>query len=495
MDTESKPSWLAKLANEADSEESLLATGKKSRTMTLRQRRRCLLVACISLAAVSLIGLFSFSSWNTHHSWIQPTLEQSNIPESVLPLANATERQKELDPLDPLAWVKGPPTARFRDNLRPDVQYLTSWPDSGWTNDVIAYINLIYLALITDRVPIIPVFTPSHVGAEVPPIAFGDVFDVPLLRKLLGKPILEWKDVKDEKSEEVEEIGCWSVWWASQTGAEGPREARVPGLLHLDISYTKMPEWIRIAPDAPADPHTLFWTLARFAYPETRQENLIPPLASPLHHATLPPDEQMLCYDFVYYVAAQQSWEFEKDYSPTWRHVAQHLHWSPRLTKLADEYVNRALGLSENAPTPPYIGIHVRHNDFQDWCFGVELYDCFAKIPVIARRVQEVKDEILTKKGIRIEHVVMTSDERNQTWWKEVADLGWKTPDHSETKAKYGDWYPPLIDAAIQSRGIGFVGTDRSTMSVIAKRRVETWSNGVTRLVRWGTPDADDHET
>jgi hypothetical protein len=53
--------------------------------------------------------------------------------------------------------------------------------------------------------------------------------------------------------------------------------------------------------------------------------------------------------------------------------------------------------------------------------------------------------------------------------------------------------YPLLIDAVIQSNGQGFVGTDRSTMSLMARRRVESWHDGVTRTVLWGTLDADDH--
>lgn len=53
--------------------------------------------------------------------------------------------------------------------------------------------------------------------------------------------------------------------------------------------------------------------------------------------------------------------------------------------------------------------------------------------------------------------------------------------------------YPVLIDAAIQSGGVGFVGTDRSTMSILARRRTESWQNGVTRTFKWGTPDSDAH--
>lgn len=54
--------------------------------------------------------------------------------------------------------------------------------------------------------------------------------------------------------------------------------------------------------------------------------------------------------------------------------------------------------------------------------------------------------------------------------------------------------YPVLVDAVIQSLAIGFVGTARSTMSLLAARRVVTWHGGVTRKVEWGFPGADDHE-
>lgn len=53
--------------------------------------------------------------------------------------------------------------------------------------------------------------------------------------------------------------------------------------------------------------------------------------------------------------------------------------------------------------------------------------------------------------------------------------------------------YPVLIDAAIQSLGVGFVGTDRSTMSILARRRVQSWQDGAVRTLKWGRPDSDDH--
>jgi hypothetical protein len=53
--------------------------------------------------------------------------------------------------------------------------------------------------------------------------------------------------------------------------------------------------------------------------------------------------------------------------------------------------------------------------------------------------------------------------------------------------------YPVFIDAVIQSNGAGFVGTRGSTMTTLARRRVESWHDGPTRIVQWGSPNADDH--
>lgn len=65
---------------------------------------------------------------------------------------------------------------------------------------------------------------------------------------------------------------------------------------------------------------------------------------------------------------------------------------------------------------------------------------CYAPLPVIARRVEEVKAELLERKGIVVSHVIMTSDERNATWWEEVTGLGWFGVDHSQTTELLGPW-------------------------------------------------------
>jgi hypothetical protein len=358
------------------------------------------------------------------------------------------------------------------------------------------YGNLIYLGLITDRVPIIPMFTPSHVNTNGPGtlFAFGDVFDVPRLRKSLNKPLLEWREVKDyDGSNEVDELGCWNVWEAVQSNAGFPRGSSVIDHLKLDISYTRMPSWIKLIPGFEPDQHSSFWALAPFGFPETRAANLVPPLASPLHQVLLPPDDHVLCFDYLYYMCASQPHEYEKDYSPAWRYVGQYMRWTKSVESLADSYVRQTIGVQPGEPTPPWISIHLRRGDFRALCGETPLSDCFAPLHVVARRVREVQDELLARKGLEVKHVIMTSDEKNSTWWEDVVAQGWLAVDHSTTVATHGVWYPVFIDAVIQSNGAGFVGTEGSTMTTLARRRVESWHDGAVRVAKWGRIGADDH--
>ena len=47
--------------------------------------------------------------------------------------------------------------------------------------------------------------------------------------------------------------------------------------------------------------------------------------------------------------------------------------------------------------------------------------------------------------------------------------------------------YPLLIDAVIQSSGIGLIGQHGSTMSLLAGRRVQDWHNGVFKDIKRGS--------
>lgn len=306
------------------------------------------------------------------------------------------------------------------------------------------YINLIYMAYITKpRVPVIGQFHPTHVGEEAGFLHFGDVFDVPRLSGLIRMPVLEWRDIKQESSKEVEEIGCWSAWAISGPDDDQPRHSFIPEILNLDISYTDAPKDAKMTP-WPGDWFVSFWPLAALAYPQGRKEALEEhePRAGPIHGNTLPPDEQMVCYDFLYFAGAATQDEWFHDFSPAWREVGTHTHWSPRVQTLANEYLQRHFGVKSAAEIPPFAVVHVRRNDFEGWCGDVPVKDCFATLDDFERRVKEVIEEVRKRHGVSLTNVLMTSDESDAKWWAGVKAKGWTWLDHDAEKTveKYGRW-------------------------------------------------------
>ena len=116
----------------------------------------------------------------------------------------------------------------LRKSIPPDPRRLN--PGYNAHNHVLDQGNLIYLALITDRIPVIPKFIPSHVLADghVGDLPFGDVFDVPRLASLIKSPVLEWRDIKTDETPVVEPMGCWAVWPEQQYYESTPREGFYP---------------------------------------------------------------------------------------------------------------------------------------------------------------------------------------------------------------------------------------------------------------------------
>ncbi|KAJ7113934.1 hypothetical protein C8R44DRAFT_710359 [Mycena epipterygia] len=475
-----------------------------------RPNGRIIIFACLSSYCGYYVGRQSLSgsSTSTQHEehWPEPTLNRAQAVTVTVQVPQATvtvttevfvPRAEIEEPL----LLNGAPTTAFQDNLRPDVQYITSWPGSGFTNDVMLFMNLIYLSLLTERVPIIPYFTPTHIaGGDYsygPTIDFGEVFDVPRLQKQLGKPVLEWWQVKDRHSESVDPLGCWNVWQAVQTINKEPHWTIAPHRLKIDVSYTIAPTSIKLYPAWDHDPHTSFSALVALAFPALRERSLRTPLPSPVLKMSLPPDQHLLCFDNLYWASTLEPHEHQHDFSPSWRLVGKHLHWAPRIEELSRQYLRRAFGLGPTQQIPPYITVHVRHNDFGEWCGTVPLAECYAPLPVIARRLEEVRAEVALKMGIMIavDRVVVTSDEKDPAWWDAALALGWVRIDHenANTATKHGQWYPFLVDAAIQSGGVGFVGTAESTVSLMAGKRVRAWQGGVVRMVKWGRVGADDH--
>jgi hypothetical protein len=95
--------------------------------------------------------------------------------------------------------------------------------------------NMIYLGFLTNHIPIIGMFTPSHIGGDIPPIDVSEVFDLARFQLIVQKP--EWHQVKNRNS----------------TNYESPLGAR--SLVDQNVTLNSP-----VTPDQTRDCfHTLFW--------------------------------------------------------------------------------------------------------------------------------------------------------------------------------------------------------------------------------------------
>lgn len=67
----------------------------------------------------------------------------------------------------------------------------------------------------------------------------------------------------------------------------------------------------------------------------------------------LPPDEHLMCFDFLYYGGLIHAYEWEEEYFLPWSRVGTHTHFAPRMTALVEEYLMRLFGVETRRDIPP----------------------------------------------------------------------------------------------------------------------------------------------
>ncbi|CED83248.1 hypothetical protein [Phaffia rhodozyma] len=430
----------------------------------------------------------------------------------------------------------------FRENLRPDMNYIMSGFHSGWTNDVMMGANLIHLGLLTNRTPILFPFPPArHLryiddAAHIPPsLPFETVFDLPRLSHTIGIPLVRISELKarvpgkllvgqeeDTIQPVEEEIGGWSIWMVTNPEWHKPKTSDQEEEQNKEIEDGRrcyQLDTYKIKPYFTPVPVTfrpvIDWTSVHFA----ALASLFKPLPNPFtqfyltqvpsyfterhrEQPKLAPDDHVLYIDFLYNLGEAEG-DSRYDWTGrgklgkvgAWETVGKYMRWEPEIEEMTKGYLRRAFGVKDKkgARIPPFISVHIRRSDIGDICkdlsseelAGTTDKNCYAPIQKYADRVAEVQKLLLEEKGIKTAHVLATTDEHDESFLKEVRDLGWIMLNHDKelTIEKNGLWYPTLIDSIALSLGTGFVGTSGSTMSILARRRVEEWNGGIGRQV------------
>ncbi|KAG2051190.1 hypothetical protein BDR06DRAFT_1061605 [Suillus hirtellus] len=300
------------------------------------------------------------------------------------------------------------------DNLRNDTKYITSWTSAGWsTSTPTRTTNHSYL-LANDAVTHVSQRFASNV-VPVPHKTSCNLIYLPLITErihIIPKFVSNHIDL----------------------GAP-PFVFREVFNIFVDVN----PAWVKLTSPSAHHNHASFWSLASLGFPETHSKSLELSLAN-----CSSPQHQRSSY-----------MEWESDYSPASRFGGQHMRWTASMEKIADVHARCVMNAP---PTPPYISMHIRHEDFSQQCEEFSVDPCFAPLSVITRRVSEVQEELRTRKGIDAMHVIMRSDERDPEWWSDVRVLGWAWVDYTAERIKEisGKWH--LLN------GAGFVGTHGSSV-------------------------------
>ncbi|RXW14500.1 hypothetical protein EST38_g11355 [Candolleomyces aberdarensis] len=362
--------------------------------------------------------------------------------------------------------------------------------------------HMIYLGVMTGRIPIVPPIIPvAHITYNAGLLRFGSVFNLTTLRSALRRPVLEWSDVKTfdingtfteemdhnkPTDPNIEYFGCWSV---VSRQSDGPGLVQgIENTLKIDMSFTRVPEFTYFLNDR-NNPFTTFSALSALIVPkygwfnDGPQKDKWPPTMRPSRSGkTLHPDEQLACFDFMYYVTSGvQEMEFEKRWSHTWHTVGKHLRFTEPLVDLAQEYIRRVMKVEE---IPQMIAVHIRRGDFKFPCEEGETPPCYIPLPKYRDAVLKMQAQLLKNHNVNASRVLVASDETAPEFWQQITDYGWDYFNHTaeRTAERHDEWYPLLIDKVALSMGAGFVGTIASTFSFLNAWRVEDWNGGLSYM-------------
>ncbi|KFH64658.1 hypothetical protein MVEG_09390 [Podila verticillata NRRL 6337] len=209
--------------------------------------------------------------------------------------------------------------------------------------------------------------------------------------------------------------------------------------------------------------------------------------------------------------------------SRLWSEVGVHLRFNTRIEAMVDDILDTLLSSATKGrgggesvsripfrPHPEFIIVHLRRGDIVKKCpAGVAEVDCVVQIETIAEKVDEIekKRRIKALKGAekdkvaRLPVLVATNEKRVEELDK-IEKLGWILLDHGDksededkeegsatnmrklgTFAKYGPWYPPMLDAVLLTRGNYMIGMKSSRMSALAGQRGHAWYGHETMLL------------
>lgn len=357
----------------------------------------------------------------------------------------------------------------------------------------------------------------EHGEGSSPPLS--EFYNLNPVANRLGMSFLTWDELKtkDRSISEHEDLSCWTTFmpWFSEEGGLWPYRVAVhywempllldeyPLMSTLEMLSEKRPaRWLN---KYKADIWEKRWEReAHWREWRSRQDDYDGRYDGTEIDRTVPdlPDEQLFCIDQAFYVREgrrkedgrvnlDESYEVIDPHSALWADVGKHISFQPQVDRLADRFLDFTFARSPNGggKVPKHlIGVHLRQGDF------VKNHRHVADPNLLPTAyhaaVAEVQAELARTRGRQMKNlpVVFATDSDSADFVARIVrEYGWVYLDHPawkvEREHEYGGWLPGLLDSVVLSRAIGLVGTQMSTFSGVAARRVEDWNGGITRIV------------
>ena len=101
-------------------------------------------------------------------------------------------------------------------------------------------------------------------------------------------------------------------------------------------------------------PVSRLWPIARLGFPEDRKKALDQNLSK--YHdreGFQDPNDHIMLIDYLYYVAVDEPFEFEKDWNPVWRFIGKHMYWHPKVLEATQNHLRTLFQVPKGDPIPP----------------------------------------------------------------------------------------------------------------------------------------------
>ncbi|KAI5480612.1 hypothetical protein MNV49_000308 [Pseudohyphozyma bogoriensis] len=393
------------------------------------------------------------------------------------------------------------------DSMLREVMRYPHQPQDSFESQLVEGVELLYLAKRTNKIAI--VMSISGIWPAGSNLNFSDIYDLPRFYALTRVPAVPISSFKTRHSEtsRPETLPCWSLFEQYRGGGNFEHF----GHHKIFTAMWAMPHFARTQ----TSHHAIqFEEVIDFVSSRKRQETWLEEvregwlpqknvaagtqvdLADNVKDGFDPQSQEtpinisVTCLDSTFYLAYDAVGEVghHRVNAPEWKEIGRHLRFTPRIEEVKEKYLRRIFGVDKRDEVPMYISIHIRRGDFKDFKGGsiLPLSSYETSVRDVRRKLlrrTQLKDPTAPLFTLSPYHwpVLVTTDEPGTSdFVRDVKALGWKVVDHDElnTTAELGDWWGPVLDSAMLAGGHGFVGTMRSTFSLLAGLRVESWNNG-----------------